>query len=402
MSLGRALGSPLTLLVPLALAACAGDPVSGDSANAGGSDASTTASGPAVTGPLQVGVKNRAVTLGWEEDEHLHHCLDLTQPRPGKSPVSVSLCTKAAGQTSITLGEVGAPGVDYSLAGAAAFQVGPATWRLRGGASTGQVTSEVASGSLRVGPHFSGPCTAQTGVTSGITEWNGEPPVTLEVSVQLGEQARQNVDITTPAIWVDSVPSTGGTGPGSTLKFSYTLSQRGMYTLEVNNAGGGAIVNCAVYAGADVPLAPVEVKGGAGLALPPDEAKLGELRAKLLQLTNAERAKVGLAPLALDDKLNQVAQYHSDDMAKRGFFGHGNPDGLGPQERAAKFGFTAPVGENIAAAQSVEGAHNGLYWSAGHRANMLGKDWGRVGFGVAKSAKDTTMLVTENFSTPAK
>ena len=129
---------------------------------------------------------------------------------------------------------------------------------------------------------------------------------------------------------------------------------------------------------------------------------LAALRAKLLTLTNAERAKVGLAPLVLDDKLNQVAQYHSDDMAKRNYFGHGDPDGLGPQERATKFGFTDPVGENIAAAQSAEGAHNGLYWSAGHRANMLGKGWGRVGFGIAKSSKDTTMLVTENFSIPGK
>jgi hypothetical protein len=31
---------------------------------------------------------------------------------------------------------------------------------------------------------------------------------------------------------------------------------------------------------------------------------------------------------------------------------------------------------------------------------MLGKTWGRVGFGFAKSAKDKSILVTENFSTP--
>ena len=123
-----------------------------------------------------------AVKLGWEEDEFLHHCLDLSQPRPGKSPVSVSLCTKTAGQTAITMGEVGAPGVDYALGGVAGFQIGTASWSLRGGASPGQIASPVASGTMRVGPHFNGPCTAKTGVTAGITEWNGEPPVTLDWS----------------------------------------------------------------------------------------------------------------------------------------------------------------------------------------------------------------------------
>jgi uncharacterized protein YkwD len=102
----------------------------------------------------------------------------------------------------------------------------------------------------------------------------------------------------------------------------------------------------------------------------------------------------------LNDKLNEIAQYHSDNMSKLDFFGHTDPMGMGPGERAKEFGFTDPIGENIAMDSSVEGAHNGLFWSAAHRSNMLGKTWGRVGFGFAKSAKDKSILVTENFSTP--
>lgn len=46
--------------------------------------------------------------------------------------------------------------------------------------------------------------------------------------------------------------------------------------------------------------------------------------------------------------LNNIAQAHSNDMITRNFFGHVNPDGDGPQQRATKAGITYGVGENVA------------------------------------------------------
>lgn len=52
----------------------------------------------------------------------------------------------------------------------------------------------------------------------------------------------------------------------------------------------------------------------------------------------------GLVALYLDVALNGLAQGHSNDMVKRNFFDHINPDGLGPQQRATAAGFNYSVG----------------------------------------------------------
>lgn len=104
---------------------------------------------------------------------------------------------------------------------------------------------------------------------------------------------------------------------------------------------------------------------------------------QMLVLLNEERAKVGLAALAWDEDLAKVARAHSTDMFARGYFAHKNPDGLSPFDRMANAGITfKAAGENLAYAATVELAHGGLMRSPGHRANILEKDFGRVGIGV--------------------
>jgi hypothetical protein len=348
-------------------------------------------------GPLQVSVADRQVTLSWPEDEWPHHCVVIQQAVAGK-PVDLSLCTKESGQRQVVLGpEAGKNGADYAFSATQGLQVGTATWSLRGGDDYWGVTPKViASGKARLGPHFSGPCSTADTQAKGLIEWHAKAPVTLDVSVTLGQNARAEVPITTPEIWVDTVQAKGNPQKGGTLQFSYTLDTPGMYTVEVNNSGGGAILNCGIYVGADLPLVAVEKGGGAGLQAQPTAAQLESFRKKLLDLLNAERAKVKLPSLTLDDTLNKMAQYHSDDMSAKDYFAHDAPNGETLGDRAKQFGWSKGVGENIASNGSPEGAHNGLYWSAGHRANMLGK-WTVVGFGVAKAAKGTNMLVTQNF-----
>jgi len=396
---GRAPARPVAALcAALAVGACAAEGGSG-SAAAAGSDAGGDAKA-APGAQIKYSVQDGTTIVQWPEDEWPFHCVRLTQTVAGKAkPVELLLCNKQEGRNKVVLGNTpGEKGVDYGWSAAQGLQLGPAQWRLEGGGKNWGVTPNLlGSGTLDLGPHFGGPCQTATTTATGLEEWHPAAPVKLDVSVKLGEAARSTIDISRPDIWVDTVNASGSPAKGGTLAFSYTFTKTGMYTVEVNNTGGGAILNCAVYVGAALPLIPVEISGGAGLAGPPTEAQLATYREKLLDLTNQERAKVGLAALKLDETLNKIAQYHSDDMGEKGYFAHNSPSGEGPGDRAKKFGWTKGIGENIASSLSIEGAHNGLFWSAAHRRNMLG-NYKFAGFGVAKAKGDSkNMLVTENF-----
>ena len=48
------------------------------------------------------------------------------------------------------------------------------------------------------------------------------------------------------------------------------------------------------------------------------------------RLINIERTNRNLKPLTWDDKIGLIAREHSQDMAKRNFFAHDNPEGEDP------------------------------------------------------------------------
>ena len=54
---------------------------------------------------------------------------------------------------------------------------------------------------------------------------------------------------------------------------------------------------------------------------------------------NRQRISCGITPLKDNSNLDTLAKQHSNDMAKRQFFSHINPDKQGPAQRAMKFGF---------------------------------------------------------------
>ncbi|OYP20088.1 hypothetical protein CFC35_12115 [Streptomyces sp. FBKL.4005] len=105
--------------------------------------------------------------------------------------------------------------------------------------------------------------------------------------------------------------------------------------------------------------------------------------AEVLKLVNEERAKVGCSPLAANSSLTKLAESFSDDMAARGFFGHTDPDGRSPWDRAAAAGITSLGGENIARGQADAAAVMESWMnSPGHRANILNCDFKTLGVGV--------------------
>lgn len=116
-------------------------------------------------------------------------------------------------------------------------------------------------------------------------------------------------------------------------------------------------------------------------------------RDELLQAVNAERAKVGVAPLAMDETLNQTAQTKADDMLKFNYNDHVNPitgkRGIEyPQE--AMVGRCNFVSENLVWVDSglkpvtTRGAISEWLTSKPHREAMLNPKYTLTGFGVTK------------------
>jgi hypothetical protein len=110
-----------------------------------------------------------------------------------------------------------------------------------------------------------------------------------------------------------------------------------------------------------------------------------------LNLINQYRAANGKGALTLNNNLNNVADWMSQDMAARNYFDHKDSQGRDPFQRMKDFGYNyRAAGENIAAgyqtaAQVFEGWKN----SPGHNANMLNGAFTEIGIGRAYNAGST-------------
>jgi len=104
----------------------------------------------------------------------------------------------------------------------------------------------------------------------------------------------------------------------------------------------------------------------------------------MLSLINLERAKQGLTLLRLDPELTLIAREYSRAMLERGFFSHQSPDGGFASDRLRERGIQYRIlAENIARSMNARAAHRDLMDSPGHRANILRKEFRRVGVGIA-------------------
>lgn len=122
-----------------------------------------------------------------------------------------------------------------------------------------------------------------------------------------------------------------------------------------------------------------------------------DLEAEMLVLINRERAQRNLKPLSADPPLRDVARNHSIDMFRRGYFSHNTPEGKNPFDRIRKANISfMTAGENLALSPNLRTAHTGLMESPGHKANILHRDFGRVGIGIIDGGSNGIM-VTQNF-----
>ncbi|MDE3720100.1 CAP domain-containing protein [Nocardiopsis sp. N85] len=108
---------------------------------------------------------------------------------------------------------------------------------------------------------------------------------------------------------------------------------------------------------------------------------------EVVRLVNAERAGAGCSSLRVDSRLTGAAQEHSEDMDRRNYMSHQNPDGEGPGERAARHGYDAWGAENVAKGQtSAAQVMDAWMNSEGHRANILNCGLKAIGVGESGNA----------------
>lgn len=114
----------------------------------------------------------------------------------------------------------------------------------------------------------------------------------------------------------------------------------------------------------------------------------------MLDLVNAARREAGLAPLAPDPALTRLARMKAQDMVDRRYFSHYSPTYGSPFDMLRAHGVEYRyAGENIAGAPTVARAHGALMQSPGHRANILGRNYTRVGIGIVDGGPYGKMFV---------
>jgi uncharacterized protein YkwD len=135
-------------------------------------------------------------------------------------------------------------------------------------------------------------------------------------------------------------------------------------------------------------------------------------RAEVLTLVNAargaarrcgERAFGASPPLRVSPLLEQVAQRHAEDMARRGYFDHTGADGSTPQQRIDRGGYAWSIsGENLALGRmSSREAVDGWLASPGHCANIMEPRFAETGIALVPGrGRDRATYWVQAFAAP--
>lgn len=110
-------------------------------------------------------------------------------------------------------------------------------------------------------------------------------------------------------------------------------------------------------------------------------AATSQFASQVVTLVNQERAKAGLSPLSADAALNNMALVKAKDMYHNNYFSHNSPTYGSPFDMMKSFGISYRyAGENIAKGQrSPQEVMNAWMNSSGHRANILSKNFTKIG-----------------------
>ncbi|MFG6117110.1 CAP domain-containing protein [Halobacillus sp. MO56] len=123
-------------------------------------------------------------------------------------------------------------------------------------------------------------------------------------------------------------------------------------------------------------------------------SQLNQFEQQVVELTNQERQKQGLAPLKADAELSKVARDKSQDMASNGYFSHNSPTYGSPFDMMKSYGIDyRTAGENIAKGQrSPQEVVNAWMNSEGHRKNIMNPNFTHIGVGYVENGNVWTQM----------
>ncbi len=124
-------------------------------------------------------------------------------------------------------------------------------------------------------------------------------------------------------------------------------------------------------------------------SLPDTDTENADFVRQVVDLVNRERAKAGLSPVTADTSIQAAAQVRAREIEKS--FSHTRPNGSSFSTALTQQGVTyRGSGENIAWGQKTpEQVMNGWMNSEGHRANILNKNFTKIGVGYHQNASGT-------------
>ena len=118
---------------------------------------------------------------------------------------------------------------------------------------------------------------------------------------------------------------------------------------------------------------------------------------EIFRQVNADRARAGLPPLELDNRLTQVARKHTEKMVEQKELSHQFPDEPDVRHRVMASGLRFDIsGENVAYDRDADSAENSLMHSPPHRANILRPEFTVIGVGVIRVGD--SIYVTQDFA----
>lgn len=125
---------------------------------------------------------------------------------------------------------------------------------------------------------------------------------------------------------------------------------------------------------------------------------------KVINLTNSERQKLGLAPLKLNSGLSESARRKAEDMFQNDYWSHTSPTGTTPWDFFKAVGYHYSIaGENLAKDfYDTESMIKAWMKSPTHRANIVNNKYQEIGIGVVNGILGglKTTLVVEHFASP--
>jgi cysteine-rich secretory family protein len=179
---------------------------------------------------------------------------------------------------------------------------------------------------------------------------------------------------------------------GALVRARFAADRAGEFQVQVMadvEGGPRPVLEATVFAGVEPEWSPESS------AAPGEELSAGAVSdVDLLdRMIRAARESMSLPPLRRDAHLDALAQGHAAQMARTGQLAHDAGDG-DPFDRLREAGLEARhAGENVAHAATIALAHRALWKSPSHRANLLRRQFDRVGVGIVRDGRGDAWVV---------